>query len=152
MHRNVMALKCFAGNPFGMDKQLVLCHRVYWTSPFSSLLPISAPLIFFPLSFPTPLFFVHVCFLLNVFQSGLFFSCPSLFHVPLRHILSISPFAEAHVEQYWRKEFEESETEKDPLEDTYKRQLSLAVASVFCMAKSNTWAADLLASPDFLDI
>ncbi|KAK2519925.1 Emcn [Columba guinea] len=62
------------------------------------------------------------------------------------------PFAEAHLEQYWRKEFEESETEKDPLEDMYKRPLSLAAASVFCMAKSNTWAADLLASPDSLDI
>lgn len=120
MDRNVIALNYFAGDPFETAyavPQGSLSHYFFSLFFFFNFCSFD---FFFPLIFFHPPFFVRVFFLCIVFYSGLFFyfffSCLPLFHVPLSH-LSPSTFAEAQLKQYWHKDFEESETQKDSLED-----------------------------------
>lgn len=117
--RNVMALNCFAGDP---SEMAYVVPQVQLAQSFFSCFQFLPHWLFFPPSFPTPLLLFVFSLFLTFFildYFSFFFLCPSLFNFPLSHLLSTSPFAEAQLKQYWHKEFQESETEKDPLEDIY---------------------------------
>lgn len=64
--KNVMALHCFARDPFEMDKWLMLCHRAHWPS-LSSLFFFQFLLYWYsPPILSHPPSFVHVFSLFNV--------------------------------------------------------------------------------------